>query len=343
MTIARNRQHGARRAAARPFSCRTDDPGRRSAVAGTRAARCRRRPAPRRRGARSPPSRRDDTPAVRRFEAPAAEPPTAHLLSNGSYGVMLTPTGAGYSRWRDLAITRWRPEATQSRPWLVPLPARRDHGRAVVRVAPTGPARPGTSSAVFCEHHAAFTHHAAPLTTATEIVVSAEDDAEARRVTLTNTGRTPARDRRDVLCRTCACSGVCRSCASGVLEDVRRYGLSARTRRHHRDAAAPVAAPTPRSGPHISLWLRAMDTAPVQVETDRARFIGRGRDLRDAAMIDQRAVGHHGHCAGPVFSIRRRVSVPGGGTTRVTFWTMVADSSDDTSRSRRSASRPVCL
>ena len=53
---------------------------------------------------------------------------------------------------------------------------------------PTGEGRE-LHRAAFSEHHAAFTHQAARLTTTTEVVVSAEDDAEARRVTLTNTGR----------------------------------------------------------------------------------------------------------------------------------------------------------
>jgi len=44
-------------------------------------------------------------------------------------------------------------------------------------------------AAEFCEHHAAFTHHGPGLTTGTEVVVSGEEDAEARRMTLTNTGR----------------------------------------------------------------------------------------------------------------------------------------------------------
>lgn len=52
-------------------------------------------------------------PSLRRFDAPAAEPLTAHLLSNGRYGVMLTPTGAGYSQWGDMAITRRRADASR--------------------------------------------------------------------------------------------------------------------------------------------------------------------------------------------------------------------------------------
>jgi cyclic beta-1,2-glucan synthetase len=34
------------------------------------------------------------------------------LLSNGRYHVMLTNAGGGYSRWKDLAVTRWREDGT---------------------------------------------------------------------------------------------------------------------------------------------------------------------------------------------------------------------------------------
>ncbi|WP_413876021.1 glucoamylase family protein, partial [Albidovulum sp.] len=51
---------------------------------------------------------------LRTFSSPAQAMPTGHILSNGNYGVMLTPTGEGYSRWRDIAVTRWRGEPTQA-------------------------------------------------------------------------------------------------------------------------------------------------------------------------------------------------------------------------------------
>ncbi|MEO8935904.1 MAG: hypothetical protein ABI277_07060 [Burkholderiaceae bacterium] len=38
--------------------------------------------------------------------------PELQLLSNGSYHVMVTASGHGYSRWKDMAITRWRDDAT---------------------------------------------------------------------------------------------------------------------------------------------------------------------------------------------------------------------------------------
>src|SRR4030095_4992973 len=39
--------------------------------------------------------------------------PAVALLSNGSYSVMVTSAGAGYSMWRDLDVTRWREDVTR--------------------------------------------------------------------------------------------------------------------------------------------------------------------------------------------------------------------------------------
>src|SRR5207248_2250145 len=52
-------------------------------------------------------------PVERHFRSPHGSPPRTQLLSNGRYAVMLTTAGSGYSRWRDLAITRWREDATR--------------------------------------------------------------------------------------------------------------------------------------------------------------------------------------------------------------------------------------
>ncbi len=51
-------------------------------------------------------------PMPRGFQSPHQPVPRTHLLSNGSYAVMITAAGSGYSRWRDLAVTRWREDAT---------------------------------------------------------------------------------------------------------------------------------------------------------------------------------------------------------------------------------------
>src|SRR5581483_5613783 len=49
---------------------------------------------------------------VRILETPDTPVPEVQLLSNGRYHVMVTNTGGGYSRWKELAVTRWREDST---------------------------------------------------------------------------------------------------------------------------------------------------------------------------------------------------------------------------------------
>ena len=50
--------------------------------------------------------------AVRTFSGPDTPAPEVQLLSNGRYHVVVTNAGGGYSRWKDLAVTRWREDTT---------------------------------------------------------------------------------------------------------------------------------------------------------------------------------------------------------------------------------------
>ena len=65
-----------------------------------------------------------------------------------------------------------------------------------------------------------------------------------------------------------------------------------------------------------------------EYETDRARFLGRGRELREAiAIFDGRRLSNTvGTVLDPVFALRHRVRVPAGATVRIATWTCVAAS-----------------
>ncbi len=52
------------------------------------------------------------TPVGRRYTTPHTAGPRTHLLSNGTYAVMVTNAGGGYSTCRGLALTRWREDRT---------------------------------------------------------------------------------------------------------------------------------------------------------------------------------------------------------------------------------------
>ena len=269
-----------------------------------------------------------DTPKVRRFDRPEIAPPTSHLLSNGHYGVMLTPTGAGFSRWRDIALTRWRADPTLDA--LGSFIYLRDVQTGAIwssGLQPTG-LLPDQHSAVFSEHQATFTCRARGLTTTTEIVVSAEDDAEARRVTLTNTSRR-------------ACEIDLTSYVELVLApesaDLAHPAFAKMfvVTDYHAELGVLIATRRRRTPGEPEVWVshiavvEGIETAPLQYETDRASFIGRGGNLSQAVMANAALSGTTGTVLDPIFAIRRRVLVPAGGRARVTFWTMAAESPAD--------------
>jgi cyclic beta-1,2-glucan synthetase len=180
---------------------------------------------------------------------------------------------------------------------------------------------------VFSEHEAVFTHSAGSLTTQTEIVVSAEDDAEARRVTLTNTGRT----KREIDLTSYAelvlapmAADVAHPAFSKlfvVTDFLPELGVLIATRRRRAPHDPEVWAA------HIAV-VEGTEVGPIGFETDRARFIGQGGDIGQAAMAGPTLAQTTGTVLDPIFAIRRSVLVPAGGRVRVTFWTMVADDPD---------------
>ena len=69
---------------------------------------------------------------VRVFNSPDTPMPEVHLLSNGRYHVMITNAGGGYSRWKDIAVTRWREDTGLRQLGHVLLRPRRGKRRVLV-------------------------------------------------------------------------------------------------------------------------------------------------------------------------------------------------------------------
>jgi len=127
--------------------------------------------------------------AMRVFARADTHRPAVQLLTNGRYHLMVTNAGAGYSRWRDIAITRWREDATRD-PWGV---------FCYLRDGETGKVWSNTphptltavdySEAVFTESSVEFRRRLDDIEAHTQIVVSPEDDIELRRIRITNRAR----------------------------------------------------------------------------------------------------------------------------------------------------------
>ena len=104
------------------------------------------------------------------------------LLSNGTYSVMLSDSGAGFSRWRDLAVTRWCEDVTRD-DWGSYLLLRDDDSGAVWSATrqPFGAASPDVA-VTFSDGRAEFLRREGMLDSTLEIAVSADADIELRRL-----------------------------------------------------------------------------------------------------------------------------------------------------------------
>jgi cyclic beta-1,2-glucan synthetase len=269
-------------------------------------------------------------PTLRRFESPHDITPRTHLLSNGRYTVMITAAGSGLSRWNDLAVTRWREDTTRD-DWGTFI-FLRDVDTGDVWSAGFQPS--GTEvdyyEVVYSEDRAKIIQRDRSLSITLEIVVSPDDDAELRQLTVTNVG---SGDREiDIT-----------SYAEVVLapQDADESHL-AFSKLFVETEFVPefetlLATRRPRSAGEPRVWLAHVASvagepaAPLQHETDRARFLGRGRAVRSAlCVLDGGSLsGTTGAVLDPIVSLRQRLAIPQGATVRLAFTTLVAPTRDE--------------
>jgi cyclic beta-1,2-glucan synthetase len=264
-------------------------------------------------------------PVVRRFTTPHGPVPRTHLLSNGRYAVMLTAAGSGYSRWRDIAVTRWREDLTLDS-WGSYIFLRDTQTNEVWSAGyqPSG-IEPETYEATFYEDRAEFIRRDRMLTTTLEVVVSPEDDAEIRRVSITNSGTRTREIQVTSYAEVCLASqeaDAAHPAFSNLFiqtEFVREAGALLATRRGQSDRETPVWAA------HV-VAVEGETVGELQFETDRSRFIGRGHDARNpVSIVDGRPLSNTvGSVLDPVISLRRTVRIPPGTTARVAFSTIVS-------------------
>ena len=268
-------------------------------------------------------------PSFRQFASPHEPRPRTHLLSNGRYAVMLTTAGSGYSRCGPLAITRWREDATRDC-WGTFIFLRDVQSGAVWSAGAQPAGVEATSYRVtFFEDRAELQRRDGTITTALEVVVSPEDDAEMRRVSLTNLGPRA----REIELTSYAELVLAPPAADAThpvfsslfvqTEAVPELGALLATRRA-RSAADPTSWAA-----HVVV-VDGQSGGGAQYETDRGRFLGRGRGIRTPmSVIDGRPLSNTaGSVLDPIFSLRRRVRLDPGESVRVVFSTLVAPTRD---------------
>src|SRR6185312_11244539 len=172
-----------------------------------------------------------------------------------------------------------------------------------------------------------FSRRDGELNTLLDVVVSAEDDAEVRRVTITNTGKRT----RDLEVTSYAEVAIAPQASDMAHPAFSKMFVQTE---YVPDLEAILATRRRRSPDEPEVWaahhsvVEGEGVGRPEFETNRARFLGRGRSARSpAAVIDGRLLSRStGTVLDPIFALRRRVRLAPGATVRISFWTMVADS-----------------
>jgi len=267
---------------------------------------------------------------VRRLSTPHDARPQTHLLSNGRYSVMLTSAGSGYSRWRDLGVTRWREDPTRddSGSYLF----LRDVESGAVWSAGYQPSgvEPDSYAVTFTEDRAEFMRTDGGVTTTLEVLVSPEDDAEVRRLSIANNG-----SRRCDIEVTSYGELVLAPPAADTAHPA--FSKMFVQTEYLPQVAVLLATRRRRSSDEPEIWaahhavIEGEIIGKPEIETDRARFIGRGRDLRaPIAIMDGRRLSNTvGTVLDPIFALRYRLRIPAATSVRIAFWTDIADSREN--------------
>ncbi len=265
-------------------------------------------------------------PVLRRFTSPHDPTPRTHLLSNGHFAVMVTSAGSGYSRWRDHDVTRWREDVTRDGWGSYVFLREEQSGRIWSAGYQPSCAEPERYEAVFSEDRVEFHRRDAGVSTTMQIVVSPEDDAEIRQISLTNLTVRP----REIEVTSYAELALAPFAADAAHPAFSKLFVQTE---FVPSLEALIAWRRPREADEQPMWVAHVaavegeTVGAVQYETDRARFLGRGREIRHAASMEEgRPLSNTvGPVLDPIVSLRHRVRLRPGATARVQIATIAAD------------------
>jgi cyclic beta-1,2-glucan synthetase len=260
----------------------------------------------------------------RRYRSANTVFPHTQFLSNGNYVTSLTNAGGGSSLWRGLAVTRWRQDATRDADGqFVYL---RDVRGGAVWSATYQPLRrdPDDYAVTFSVDRAGFRRRDGDLSTQLDIAVSTEDDVEVRRITVRNHGL-----RAREIDVTSYAEIVLGTPASDLAHPA--FGKLFIETEYLPNSTALLGHRRPRDPRDPAVWAfhalsqEGRAQGPVEWETDRARFVGRGRSCAEPLALDGRSLsGTTGVVLDPIVSLRQRIRLAPGGSVRLCFATGAA-------------------
>ncbi len=260
--------------------------------------------------------------------------PQVHLLSNGSYSVVISNAGGGYSSWHDIDLTRWQPDGVLD-PWgtwiYIQELGKGSENEKKLWSAGHQPV-PGDAASLqvtYFAHMVVFHRTENGITSNMEVTVAPEDPVEIRRIQLHNNNN-QSRNLRltsygEVILADQAVDAHHPSFNKLFInsEFESELNLQIFMRRPRSDQETPVFMG------HM-LVVEGNQTI-VHNEADRYRFIGRGHTLQNPAALssDQYLAGTPGATFDPIFAIGQEIGLDANESVNMAFLTFAGESREE--------------
>ncbi len=248
--------------------------------------------------------------------SPESPSPTGWFLSNGTYAILITSNGTGFSSFEGFRLNAWAGDRIEDRDgFFVYL---RDVDRGVIWSAGRQPVLhpPSPYKARWSPGRFEIERTDHEITTRMEICVSPDDPAELRKITLLNRTDLPR-----TIEMTSFLEVVLANAASYAAHPAFSKLFIQTTYDPRRRAVLATRRPRSDDDAHPCLIHAVLESTDVQHETDRMRFLGRRRNASAPLAIerDEPLSGTTGNVLDPILSLRRRVVIPAGGSMTTTF------------------------
>ncbi len=266
------------------------------------------------------------TAEIRVIQTPTTPIPEIQLLSNGRYHVMITNAGGGYSRWREIAINRWREDSTCD-DWGTFCFIRDINKNESWSTTHQPTLKEATRyEAIFTQDRAEFRRRDDEIESYSTIIVSPEDDVEVRRLHLTNYSKS----KRNLEITSYGEIVL----ASPAADDSHPAfsNLFVQTEIHSNQHAI-ICTRRPRSKDERPPWMfhlmkvDGVDKTEVSYETDRNKFIGRGNTIHEPQVIfeSESLTGSQGSVLDPIVSIQYKIKLEPGEAVTIDMVTGISE------------------
>lgn len=266
------------------------------------------------------------------WDVPVGTPiPQVHLLSNGSFRVLISNMGGGYISWQDRDLTRWQPDPVLDNwgSWVY-IQEQNEEGSTLWSAASQPlPIDAKDTQVSFHAHMVVYRRIVEQLVSVMEVTVSPDDPVEIRRIYLQNNSDHQRMLRitsyGEVALSTHADDGQHPAFNKLFIgsEYVPELGLQVFSRR-------------PRSSKETALLMGHMlvgnnSVLDVRHEADRRAFIGRGHGSRDpqALLSKEYLTGSSGATLDPVFALGCEIAIAPHEDTQFAFLTFAAESREE--------------